>query len=657
MVYIKYGKHLHSDYMQGGWSRRPGRGPLAAQCWEATKANACSSQHYRVLASSIKLLPHPMHAIGEMPTATSVLMAPILAQQFVKLQAPPFHKPLIEGVPQAMREKPIVTPLRAEAWQKALAAHPNQEWVTTLVEGMRSGFRAGMQESPKCRASTTNTPSGRDHAGIVDEYIQAQVSKGYMAGPFPKAKCAGVITSSLAVIPKKTPGKYRIIVDMSSPRSASVNDNIQRQYTHVAYSSVEDAAHLMQHCGPSSLLAKIDIQEAYRIVPIHPEDRPFLGICWQGQIYADCQLPFGLSSAPAIFSALGEALEWVLRQRGIRAVIHYLDDFLFVGRHGSTECQQALITTLATCEELGVPLAPDKTEGPTTSLTFLGIELSTAPLAVSLPADKLARLRSLVRQYLGARVVRDKQAFESLVGHLVHATKVLPLGKAFLNALFAIKAELKPGQARRINLDARAELAWWDSLLDNWVGLSVQQFLLLRCPDHHLHSDASGSWGCGAWALPHWFQIPWSRVAPLATIALQELFPIVLAVAVWGPMWKGHLVLCHCDNAAVVSQLNKLHARNIRASHMLRCLAYLQAVYDCRLRAVHVVGTRNSSADELSRNKVDSFLGKQPQVSPAPTQVPLTWVNLIGQPNPDWTSAHWRAMFNDSLKQALLKTQ
>ena len=88
-----------------------------------------------------------MHAIGEMPTATSVLMASILAQQFVKLQAPPFHKPLIEGVPQAMSKKPIVTPLQAEARQKALVAQTNQEWVTTLVEGMCSGFRAGLQES------------------------------------------------------------------------------------------------------------------------------------------------------------------------------------------------------------------------------------------------------------------------------------------------------------------------------------------------------------------------------------------------------------------------------------------------------------------------------------------------------------------------------
>ena len=149
-----------------------------------------------------------------------------------------------------------------------------------------------------------------------------------------------------------------------------------------------------------------------------------------------------------------------------------------------------------------------------------------------------------------------------------------------------------------------------------------------------------GLWGMGLAPL-----VPDPMVQESSTSYLcpARAFPDRISGSCVGPMWKGHLVLCLCDNAAVVSQLNKLHARDIRASHMLRCLAYLQAVYDCRLRAVHVAETRNSSADELSHNKVDSFLSKQPQVSPTPTQVPLTWVNLIGQPNPDWTSAHWRA--------------
>ena len=106
--------------------------------------------------------------------------------------------------------------------------------------------------------------------------------------------------------------------------------------------------------------------------------------------------PVRVASVPAIFSAIAEALEWALRQRGVRCMLHYLDNFLLLGSPYSDECAQALATTLTTCSELGIPLALDKTEGPTTELTFLGVLLNSASLSVSLPQDKLQALRILI---------------------------------------------------------------------------------------------------------------------------------------------------------------------------------------------------------------------------------------------------------------------
>ena len=60
--------------------------------------------------------------------------------------------------------------------------------------------------------------------------------------------------------------------------------------------------------GRGSLLAKFDIQETYRIVPIHP------GIVWNNQLHIDAALPFGLHSAPLIFTALADALQWAIQQ-------------------------------------------------------------------------------------------------------------------------------------------------------------------------------------------------------------------------------------------------------------------------------------------------------------------------------------------------------
>lgn len=108
-------------------------------------------------------------------------------------------------------------------------------------------------------------------------------------------------------------------------------------------------------------------------MPVHPDDRPLLGMKWEGQCFLDSALPFGLRSAPKVFNALADGLLWVLKQQGVRVALHYLDDYLICGAPRSRECSEALEGTLRTCERLGVPVSKEKLEGPTTSLSFLGI--------------------------------------------------------------------------------------------------------------------------------------------------------------------------------------------------------------------------------------------------------------------------------------------
>jgi len=60
-------------------------------------------------------------------------------------------------------------------------------------------------------------------------------------------------------------------------------------------------------------MVKADIQEAYRMVPVHSEDQHLLGVHWEGFLYIDEVLPFGLQSTPKIFS---DALQWILHYKG-----------------------------------------------------------------------------------------------------------------------------------------------------------------------------------------------------------------------------------------------------------------------------------------------------------------------------------------------------
>ena len=126
------------------------------------------------------------------------------------------------------------------------------------------------------------------------------------------------------------------------------------------------------HKGRGTLLAKRDLESAYRVVPVHPEDRPLLGMEWKEQLYVDAALPFGLRSAPKIFNAVADGLMWIMKHRGIKAVIHYLDDYLLFVDPSSRECAEALSLDLLLCTCLSVPVSAHKLEGTATTLNSVG---------------------------------------------------------------------------------------------------------------------------------------------------------------------------------------------------------------------------------------------------------------------------------------------
>ena len=69
-------------------------------------------------------------------------------------------------------------------------------------------------------------------------------------------------------------------------------------------------------------MAKMGILRAYRMAPVHPQDCYLLGMQWEGQAYVDAALPFGLRSAPNIFNALADGLEWIAKQHGVEYLWH-----------------------------------------------------------------------------------------------------------------------------------------------------------------------------------------------------------------------------------------------------------------------------------------------------------------------------------------------
>ena len=85
----------------------------------------------------------------------------------------------------------------------------------------------------------------------------------------------------------------------------------------------------------------------------------------------------------------------------------------------------------------------------------------------------------------------------------------------------------------RLNLAFRSDLQWWALFLEGWNGVSLFSSVISRAPAATLTTDASGSWGCGAFTSSgQWFQFAWPEVWKGVHITVKELLLIVVACAV-----------------------------------------------------------------------------------------------------------------------------
>ena len=424
-----------------------------------------------------------------------------------------------------------------------MGGHPDELLKHYILAGLRDGFRIGFNYgSHTYRSCKGNMASATEQAHVVRDYLATELAEGRVVGPLSSPWSHSIHVSRFGVIPKGSSGKWRLILDLSSPEGASVNDGIDKTLCSLSYATVDEAASQVVRLGRGALMAKVDIKTAYRLVPIHPDDRLLLGMQLEGAIYMDTVLPFGLRSAPKIFNAIADTLEWVCRSEGVAYMLHYLDDFMLFGSPHSSECSDYLSILSSVFDKLGVPIAEHKTIGPSATVVFLGIEIDSNNMTLRLPEGKLMELKALILGWMGKKVTVARD-LKSLVGKLEHACRVVRPGRSFMRRMLDLLSGVKSNH-RHIRLSAsfRSDLMWWHVFLSSWNGISMVRSQTQRQPDVVVHSDASGSVGCAAWWSEGWFLYEWPPELTQTSIMPKETLPIVLACALWGRMWRNKTV-------------------------------------------------------------------------------------------------------------------
>ena len=442
----------------------------------------------------------------------------------------------------------IRTPIKVDVLRRYLLSHPdrnlveflldgfNRNLVEFLLDGFTFGFSVGVLGGSVKGGKTKNNRSALQHHKGLGEAILKELNRGHTAGPFDIPPVKDFHSSPLGAEPKKD-RSIRLILDLSSPRGDAVNEFISKSDFAVKYSCFDDAADLVFEVGKGCFLAKLDIKHAFRLIPVRPCDWKFLGFTFEGRFYIDLVLPMGMRSSPFIFTSFSDVLHWIIRNFIlIPGLLHYLDDF-FLCAKTYDECLEAMRVFQAICLELGVPLAPDKIEGPSQTITYLGIEIDTIAQVCRLPADKLTKIVDELNSWRQRSSVTKRELL-SLIGVLSFATKVVKPGRIFLRRLITCSTTVTSLHHHiHVSAEISRDLAWWREFLHGWNGVSMIQQPLISSECLSLYTDASFL-GLGGFFNGFWFSVPIPKEFPSYHITFFELLAVIAAVLCWGPFLK-----------------------------------------------------------------------------------------------------------------------
>ena len=212
---------------------------------------------------------------------------------------------------------PVPSGLSVEAWKKHLKGYPDGN----LVAFIEFGWPTNTNRGAEFVSVGANHPSATQFASDIDFYIQTERAHAALAGPFDAPPFVPMQVSPLMTRPKKDSLHRRIIIDLSWPPGASINDAIQTDWyvdgaAEIRLPTIDYMEGRLRELGRGAYLYKTDLARGYRQLRVDPGDWPLLGFAHDGKYYFDLCPPFGLRTSALCMQRTSEAIAWLHGKRG-----------------------------------------------------------------------------------------------------------------------------------------------------------------------------------------------------------------------------------------------------------------------------------------------------------------------------------------------------
>ena len=226
------------------------------------------------------------------------------------------------------------------------------------LRNLKKGAKS-YQKAPLPPVSTENSESTGTYGKYLTDTVATWVKKGFVAGPFETPLVPGFRANPLGVVVRN--GKVRPILNMSGPRGASFNDNVEESKLEKLHmGTAKEFSFLLKDAGVGAKISKFDIQDAYKLVPALTEDFRLQGFQWLGRYFVETRLSFGGKPSPVNFDRLVKTKNLlVCLETGTPRFLvpRALDDTPCVGATRSGIVEKFTEGMKSMCVDLNIPLA------------------------------------------------------------------------------------------------------------------------------------------------------------------------------------------------------------------------------------------------------------------------------------------------------------
>ncbi|KAJ1138211.1 hypothetical protein NDU88_004602 [Pleurodeles waltl] len=220
-------------------------------------------------------------------------------------------------------------------------------------------------------------------------------------------------------------------------------------------------------------------------------------------------------------------------------------------------------------------------------------------------ANPVPRSLQVEKQLMGRPGGRKKERARVEARTVQERPPLLSPGRTFCRRLAqALSGQVLPHHHVRLKVGVREDLRMWATFLESFNGIPLRVWRDCEW-DVQLFSDAAESSGFGLYWEGRWCAEEWPSEWKNGghSTAFLELFPLIVAVCLWGSeLWHSR-VLFHVDNLAVVQMVNRQSAREARVLQLMHIFVLQCLRNEIFFRARHVPGVNNDIADALSRSQ------------------------------------------------------